>query len=126
VLPVFVAVGETQQEIDAQRADIARQIAFYGSTRTYRPVFETHGWGKVTGELHALLERGDTEAMTSLITDEILGAFSVSATWDGLAGALARRYGALVDRVAPYGTALHSPEARQRWRQVTADLRART
>ena len=89
--PVFVAVGDTQQEIDAQRADIARQIAFYGSTRTYRPVFETHGWGEVTGGLHALLERGDTDAMTSLITDEILATFSVSATWDGLAGALAAR-----------------------------------
>jgi probable F420-dependent oxidoreductase len=124
--PVFVAVGDTQQEIDAQRADIARQIAFYGSTRTYRPVFETHGWGEVTGELHALLERGDTDAMTSLITDEILGTFSVSATWDGLAGALAARYGGLVDRVAPYGTDLRSPEACQRWRQVTADLRTRT
>jgi len=124
--PVFVAVGDTQQEIDAQRADIARQIAFYGSTRTYRPVFETHGWGEVTGDLHALLERGDTDAMTSLITDEILGTFSVSATWDGLAGALAARYGGLVDRVAPYGTDLRSPEARQRWRQVTADLRTRT
>ena len=67
-------------------------------------MFETHGWGEITSELHALLERGDTEAMTSLITDEILGTFSVSATWDGLAGALAARYGGLVDRVAPYGS----------------------
>jgi hypothetical protein len=64
--------------------------------------------------------------MTSLITDEILGTFSVSATWGGLADALAARYGGLVDRVAPYGTDLRSPEARQRWRQVTTDLRART
>lgn len=121
--PVFTAVGDTQEEIDAQRTDIARQIAFYGSTRTYRPVFETNGWGEVTSELHALLERGDTGAMTSLITAEMLDTFSVSATWDHLAAALAARYGGLVDRVAPYGTDLRSPETRQRWRQVTAGLR---
>src|SRR6202044_2487705 len=57
--PVFVAVGETQAEIDRQRAGIARQIAFYGSTRTYRPVFDAHGWGNVCDRLHELLARGD-------------------------------------------------------------------
>jgi hypothetical protein len=41
---------------------------------------------------------------------------------DRLAAALVARYGGLVDRVAPYGTDLRSPETRQRWRQVTADL----
>ncbi len=53
----------------------------------------------------------------------MLDTFSVSATWDRLAAALAGRYGGLVDRVAPYGTDLQSAETRQRWRQVTADLR---
>ena len=64
-------------------------LGIYGSTRTYRPVFEMHGWGEVTSELHALLERGDTDAMTSLITAEMLDTFSVSATWGHLAAALA-------------------------------------
>jgi probable F420-dependent oxidoreductase len=121
--PVFTAVGDTQEEIDRQRAGIARQIAFYGSTRTYRPVFEAHGWGEVTGELHTLLARGDTDGMTALITGEMLDVFSVTATWDGLAAALAGRYGGLVDRVAPYGTDLRPPETRDRWRDVTAALR---
>ena len=64
-------------------------LGIYGSTRTYRPVFEMHGWGEVTSELHALLERGDTDAMTSLITAEMLDTFSVSATWGHRAAALA-------------------------------------
>jgi hypothetical protein len=80
---------------------IARQIAFYGSTRTYRPVFEAHGWGDVCDRLHELLARGDTAAMTAQITGEMLDASSVAATWDELPGVLARRYGGLVDRVAP-------------------------
>ena len=118
--PVFVAVGETQQEIDRQRAGIARQIAFYGSTRTYRPVFEAHGWGDVCDRLHELLARGDTAAMTAQITGEMLDAYSVAATWEELPGVLARRYGGLVDRVAPYGADLGSASGRERWRALVA------
>jgi len=118
--PVFVAVGDTQPEIDRQRAGIARQIAFYGSTRTYRPVFEAHGWGDVSDRLHELLARGEVAAMTAQITKEMLDAYSVAATWEELPGVLARRYGGLVDRVAPYGADLGSADGRERWRAVVA------
>jgi probable F420-dependent oxidoreductase len=120
--PVFVAVGETQPEIDRQRAGIARQIAFYGSTRTYRPVFEAHGWGDVCDRLHEMLARGDTAAMTAQITGEMLDAYSVAATWAELPGVLARRYGGLVDRIAPYGADLGSADGRERWRAVVASI----
>jgi probable F420-dependent oxidoreductase len=120
--PVFVAVGETQPEIDRQRAGIARQIAFYGSTRTYRPVFEAHGWGDVCDRLHKLLARGDTAAMAAQITGEMLDAYSVAATWEELPGVLARRYGGLVDRIAPYGADLCSASGRERWRAVVASI----
>jgi len=122
--PVFVAVGDSAEDIERQRAAIARQIAFYGSTRTYRPVFDTHGWGDVCGELHRLMAAGDTAAMPSLVTEEMLDAFSVTATWDGLAAELTRRYAGLVDRVAPYGAVLRSPQDRRRWRSVAASLTA--
>jgi probable F420-dependent oxidoreductase len=121
--PVFVAVGETPAEIDRHRAAIARQIAFYGSTRTYRPVFEAHGWGDVCDRLHELLARGDTAAMAALITGEMLDSYSVAATWEELPGVLARRYGGLVDRVAPYGADLGSAGGRERWRAVVAATR---
>jgi len=118
--PVFVAVGDTLEEIAAQRAGIARQIAFYGSTRTYRPVFDAHGWGGVCDQLHELLARREVAAMTALITEELLDAYSVAATWEELPGVLARRYGGLVDRVAPYGADLGSASARERWRAAVA------
>ena len=125
--PVFVAVGESPEEIERQRAGIARQIAFYGSTRTYRPVFEAHGWGAVTDELHELLARGDTAAMPALVTEEMLDAYSVTATWAELPAKLARRYGGLVDRIAPYGLDLGSLRSRELWRGVaTSPLLAAT
>jgi probable F420-dependent oxidoreductase len=124
--PVFVAVGESADEIRRQQVGIARQIAFYGSTRTYRPVFEAHGWGDVCHQLHELLARGDTAAMTALITEEMLGEFSVAATWDGLPGELARRYGGLVDRVAPYGIDLGDRRSQERWREVATSSLVRS
>jgi len=116
--PVFIAVGESPDEIERQRAGIARQIAFYGSTRTYRPVFEAHGWGPVSEELHDLFARGDTAAMVSLVTEEMLDAYSVAATWDALPAELGRRYSGLVDRIAPYGADIGSVTGRERWQQV--------
>ena len=120
--PASRSVGETPAEIDRQRAAIARQIAFYGSTRTYRPVFEAHGWGDVCDRLHELLARGDTAAMTALVTSEMLESYSVAATWEELPGVLASRYGGLVDRVAPYGADLASAGGRERWRAVVAAI----
>ena len=66
VLPGVRRRRGSPEEIEPQRARIGRQIAFYGSTRTYRPVFAAHGWGEVSDELHGLLARSATETMTSL------------------------------------------------------------
>ncbi|HVM39598.1 MAG TPA: TIGR03617 family F420-dependent LLM class oxidoreductase, partial [Acidimicrobiia bacterium] len=38
--PVFAIVGDTDEEREALRQLTRTQISFYGSTRTYRPVFE--------------------------------------------------------------------------------------
>jgi hypothetical protein len=69
------------------------------------------------------MARGDTAAMPSLVTAEMVNAFSITAAWDDLAAELSRRYSGLVDRVAPYGAVLRSPQDRQRWREVAAALR---
>jgi hypothetical protein len=61
--------------------------------------------------------------MTSLVIGEMLDAFSVAATLDTLAAELSRRYGGLVDRIAPYGAELGSARSRERWRGVIAGLR---
>ncbi len=123
VAPVFMIVGDTEEEIERRRRETRRNIAFYGSTRTYQRVFRLHGWGDLPAELHAALAKGDLEAMEPLITDEMLDTFAVTSDWDGLAGTLLQRYEGLVDRVLPYGEhrpLLQSEEHAERWRAVTA------
>jgi probable F420-dependent oxidoreductase len=125
--PVFMIVGDSDEEVAPQRDSVRRQLSFYGSTRTYRPVFELHGWGDTSERLHRLMAAGDTEAMAAAITDEMLDEYAVTATWDGLAPALVARYRGLADRVFGYGPAqvwIDDSELAERWQAVAAAVHA--
>jgi hypothetical protein len=106
---------------------VRRQLSFYGSTRTYRPVFDLHGWGDTSERLHRLMAAGDTDAMAAAITDEMLDEYAVTATWDGLAAALNDRYRGRADRIFGYGPVrdwIDSPEISERWQAVAAEVQA--
>lgn len=125
--PVFAIVGDSDEEREGLRQMVKTQIAFYGSTRTYRPVFELHGWGDTTDRLREHQAEGDIGAMAGEITDEMLEAYAVEAPWDGIASAILDRYGGLVDRTFSYfaaGAWRASPEAADRWREVARQVRA--
>jgi probable F420-dependent oxidoreductase len=99
---VFMITGRTAAE-QAQLREMARtQIAFYASTRTYEPVLAAHGWQDLMPRLHRKSVEGDWAGMAALVTDEMLGAFTVEAPLDGLAAALRGRYTGVLDRVVPY------------------------
>ena len=90
-------------------------------------MFELHGWGEVSEQLHRSMAAGDTEAMARAITDEMLEEYAVTATWDGLAAALVDRYRGLADRVFGYGPAqewIDNPDVAERWQAVAAAVRA--
>jgi probable F420-dependent oxidoreductase len=126
-VPVFVITADSDADMERQRTSVRRQLAFYGSTPAYRPVFECHGWEDTADQLRALQRRGDGGAMARCITDEMLAVFAVTASWDGLADALLDRYSGLAHRVFPYGTAgdwQRHPERAEQWRAVASAVRA--
>jgi probable F420-dependent oxidoreductase len=93
---IFVVIGG---DADAVRM----QIAFYGSTPTYRPVFEVHGWEGLQEKLHGLMARRDFAGMTAAIDDDVLAEFAVLAdSWDDAARQVRERYDGLLDRVGVY------------------------
>jgi probable F420-dependent oxidoreductase len=123
-VPVFIAVGD-DESIERERRAIRRQIGFYGSTPSYRSVFEVHGWNDLPDRLNDLQRRRDTDGVLAAVTDEVLDAFSVTASWDELPEVLVERYAGLADRVFPYGlTAWGDPAARERWAAVAAAVRS--
>jgi probable F420-dependent oxidoreductase len=117
--PSFVVTGADDEELAAADAATRRQIAFYGSTPSYRPVLEQHGWGDLQPELNALSKAGRWEQMASLIDDEILDAFAIVAAPEQIAAELHRRYGDVVQRVSLYLPAGHVP---RRWGRVVEDV----
>jgi probable F420-dependent oxidoreductase len=98
----FVVVGDNEKERAEQAQMIRQQIAFYGSTRTYQPVLDCHGWGALTAQLHRKSVEGDWKGMADLITDEMLDAYAVTATYDQLHAKIVERYDGLLDRTALY------------------------
>ncbi len=110
----FIATGRDAAEVNAQREVIRRRISFYGSTRTYKVVMDTHGWGDTAEKLFQMSLKGQTgggegvwQEMTRLVTDEMVDEFSVSATYEKLASAIREKLTGVVTRLAvplPLGT----------------------
>jgi hypothetical protein len=121
VCPVFTIVGEPGPDRDRQREAVRLQIAYYGTTPTYGKLFEVHGHDDMTARLGAALRTGDQGKLAAEIDDGILDAFSVTASWDGLADALISRFDGLADRIFPYAApGLDDPAIAERWAAVAA------
>jgi probable F420-dependent oxidoreductase len=97
--PVFVATGESEEEIRQASDRVRAQIAFYGSTPAYRGVLELHGWGALQDELGRLSKRGRWAEMAGLVDDEILHAFAVVGPWDEVLRGVRARAAAGIDRL---------------------------
>lgn len=121
VCPVMTAVSDDEGTLRRQREAIRARLAFYGSTPGYGVVFDESGWPGVGEELSQLQRRGDFGAMTALVSDEMVDAMSVTATWEDLPARLADRYRGRADEVVCYSALEHwadDPESMRRWQDV--------
>ncbi len=119
----FVVTGRNDEELHNARESARRQIAFYGSTRTYKPVFDAHGWGDVTMRLNEKTAKGDWSGMSREITDDMLDIFTVSGTFDNIAAKVKANYEGLLDRVAFYFP-YRPGQDDEAWRQLTREFNA--
>jgi alkanesulfonate monooxygenase SsuD/methylene tetrahydromethanopterin reductase-like flavin-dependent oxidoreductase (luciferase family) len=127
-IPVMTSVGDTDEELSATREHARSMIAFYGSTRTYSPVFEVHGFEGLSDKLHDRQRSGDFAGMISLITDDVLDHYIVTAPWNELGAALVDRYGSLAPtvRLMTYTASSQiktDPGVLDRWADVARDIR---
>lgn len=98
----FVITGRNDAEIDAAKAPVRQQIAFYASTRTYRRVLEVHGWEDVPERLNARAAKGDWPGMADEISDAMLEVFATIGSFDVIASKLRAKYTGYLDRVTFY------------------------
>lgn len=93
---VFVITDEADRQL------VRSQLAFYGSTPSYRAVLDFHGWGDIGDKLTALAPRQAWDEMFALVTDEMLDAFAITAPLTDLAEPLRARYQGALHRVTLY------------------------
>ena len=112
----FLVTGKNEEEVERAKAPFKQQIAFYGSTRSYHPVLECHGWGEVGMGLHRLSMEGKWAEMTNEITDEMLNEFAVVGTYDEIVPKIKERYAGVVNTLGfGYSTITAEQEERLRW-----------
>lgn len=97
IATTLYAGGSTWTEAEAQREQRRRMLATNLSTPHYWGALESYGW-KSTGErLRELVREGRWDQLGDELSPEQLDTFVTTATWDGLAGELRRRFEGRVD-----------------------------
>jgi probable F420-dependent oxidoreductase len=113
----FVIAGHTDAEIEAAKAPVREQVAFYASTPTYRVILDVHGWGEVGERLSHHAARKQWDQMPALITDDMLEEFAIVGRWDEIPARIKARYDGLLDRVTYYLPFVPGQDE-ARWRQT--------
>ena len=108
----ILAMGRTDEELEAATRGVRMLLAFYGSTPAYRPVLDVEGWGDLQPKLNALSKHGDVDAMQGLVSDEMIETLAVRGTPEQCADDLAQRFGDVADRVCAYFPG-HDPGSEQ-------------
>jgi probable F420-dependent oxidoreductase len=119
--PMFVVTGNDAAEMEMAAQGTRQQIAFYGSTPSYRGVLDLHGWGGLQDELNALSKQGKWKEMGELIDDDMLNAFAVVSDPEHVAPEIGKRFADVLDRIGFYVPYASNPE---RWRAVMEDVKA--
>ena len=78
---------------------VRMRVGFYGSTPSYWPVFEAHGMEDLGHKLNAMSKKGEWDAMTREVSDDVAHLFCAVGRHDEIAGAVEQRFGGIADVV---------------------------
>ncbi len=96
----FVATGPDDEAVDKMFEWVRTRVGFYGSTPSYWPVFEQHGLEDLGHKLNEMSKRGEWDAMTREISDDVVHLSAAVGRYDEIAAAIATRFGGVADVVA--------------------------
>jgi len=102
----MMALGNDDSEIEQKLLALRQPISFYGSTRTYMNVFDTHGLGELGLMLHDMSVKGEWERMVESVPLDVVREFAVTSTYENLPDVLTKRmdYATRVSFDAPSDT----------------------
>ncbi|GAA2334926.1 TIGR03617 family F420-dependent LLM class oxidoreductase [Dactylosporangium salmoneum] len=118
--PLFMVMGDTEEEIAEGTRKTREQIAFYASTPAYRAVLDSVGYGDLQGELQTMSRAGRWVEMGGLIDDRLLEHIALVGTPEDMPRLCRERYAGRLDRVSSYyGWPSGDPD---RLRSILADF----
>ncbi|MSO76852.1 MAG: TIGR03617 family F420-dependent LLM class oxidoreductase [Alphaproteobacteria bacterium] len=95
----FIATGPDADAVREKFEWVRYRVAFYGSTRTYQPVFQTHGIEELGRKLHQLSVAGKWDIMAREVPDDVVRLFAAVAPYKDLAPAIEARFGGISDEI---------------------------
>ncbi|MDJ0767783.1 MAG: TIGR03617 family F420-dependent LLM class oxidoreductase [Ilumatobacter sp.] len=120
----LIVTAPTEAGLADKISTVRSRISFYASTRTYRAVFDLHGWGDIGDHLSSLSRQQRWDEMERHVTDEMVHEIAVVAPYDSLADAVASRYEGLCDRVE-FSIPVETPDDAALLAGMVAEIQAR-
>jgi probable F420-dependent oxidoreductase len=69
-------------DVDLARREVKLQLAFYATTRTYKPILDLHGRGHIVADLRSAFQARDKDRMVELIDDDLCDAMAMCGRAD--------------------------------------------
>ncbi len=119
VCVTIVVTGRDEAEMARSREAVREQLAFYGTTPAYLPVFELEGYGDLHPELNRLAKEGRWGEMAGLIDDELIETIAVVGEPESIGGKIRARLAGISDHVSLVNNRAPDPH---HFAEVVADL----
>jgi probable F420-dependent oxidoreductase len=106
----IVVTGRDEQQFDRSLEAVRTQLAFYGTTPAYQPVFALHGYGDLHDDLRRLARDGRWEEMGALVDDDLVRTIAVVGEPHEIAPAVRERLTGISDSVGLVNNRAPDPE----------------
>lgn len=100
--PLFMVMGDTEEELVTRRREACEKIAFYGSTRAYAPVLDAIGFGDLQPDLAKLAREQRWPEMAALVDGDVFDHFAVIGAPEEMAALTRAHLSGFVTRVSSY------------------------
>jgi probable F420-dependent oxidoreductase len=121
VCVTIVVTGRNEAELERSREAVRAQLAFYGTTPAYLPVFDLHGYGDLHPELKRMARADRWPEMAALIDDELIDTIAVVGEPHEIAPKIVERLEGVSSSVSLVNNRAPDPE---HFAEVVADLHA--
>ncbi|MBB3042657.1 TIGR03617 family F420-dependent LLM class oxidoreductase [Nocardioides soli] len=101
-VPLFLVMGDTDEQFEETARKTREQIAFYASTPAYVKVLESVGYENLQPELQSLSREGRWSEMGDLIDQRLYDEIALTGTPEQMPALCRERFDGRVDRISSY------------------------